>query len=76
MTLLLSVLYQENNHKADQWYEYFFGWAEEEVQEKILTLNHSKTEKEVGCAYSRSVDLQCKISLRKFPYKQNWTTTY
>ena len=36
MTLLLSVLYQENNHKADQWYEYFFGWAEEEVQEKNL----------------------------------------
>ena len=35
MTLLLSVLYQENNHKADQWYEYFFGWAGEEVQEEI-----------------------------------------
>ena len=47
MTLFLSVLYQENNHKADQWYEYFFGWAGEEVQEEILTLNHSKTEKEV-----------------------------
>lgn len=46
MTLLLSVLYPENNHKVDQWYDFFLVGLGEEVYEKIL--------KEVECAYSRS----------------------
>lgn len=41
MTLLLSVLYPENNHKVDQWYDFFLVGRGEEVYEKILTLSES-----------------------------------